>query len=130
MTVIVKVLPEHQLVVGEFRDELRREDMRRFMETLDQSPEVKSNFNMLAILPDGLKFSLTADEFRAFGRREPQLSPKSRRAIVASDQLTYGFSRMYTSVANQIIDRFTIFTDLESACEYLDITVSDLDLDS
>lgn len=130
MAVIVKVLTEYQLVMAEFCDELRREDMNRLKDTIDHSPEVKADFNMLAIFPDGLKFNVKADEFRAFGRREPHLSPDSKRAIVAGDQLTYGFSRMYTSVANQLIDRFTIFTDLEAACEYLGIMPSDLDLDS
>lgn len=130
MAIIVKVILEHQLIVGEFRDEMRREDLRHFVDVIDHSPEVNADFNMLTFLPDGLKFHITGEELRELGRRKPQLSLGSKRVIVASDQLTYGFSRMYTSMTNLVTDRFCIFSELESACEYLGIMVADLDLEA
>ena len=85
----------------------------------DFSPEMMQLMDCRDVMVD-----IDVDMTRQLGKEIVAFSPKSKRALVVGDELSFGLARMVnTNAGDRDIGQLRIFRDLENACEWLGISV-------
>lgn len=98
-------------------------DLAAVQATLQAHPDYRPEFDILSDLRGASTNELSADELRSLIARSALAPAKgARRAIVVSPGFDFGMARMFQGLAEANHQHAAIFTDLDEARRWLDVT--------
>jgi len=110
---------KHRRVISTGGDQLTVADGMAHQEKLLKDPDFDPCFSQLLDLTGVNLSSMAADDIRKLAERNV-FSPQSRRAIVASSDLVYGFGRMFEILReNEGENGIRVFRDVHEAVDWI-----------
>jgi len=110
---------KRQLVLTVGEGSVTFNDIRHHQDRLLSDPDFDATFNQLIDMTTATEFKMSADEARTVASRSI-VSPKSKRAFVASKPAIYGMGRLM-QIYHERYAQVHIFYDRNSALEWLGI---------
>ena len=110
---------QRRLVITTVLDQLTLADGMAHQDKLLKDPDFDPSFSQLMDLTRANASDLNASDIRKMAERTI-FSPESRRAIVASSNLIYGFGRMFEILRETAGENgIRIFRDMDEAVDWL-----------
>jgi hypothetical protein len=110
---------QRRLVITTVSDRLTLADALSHQDKLLKDPDFDSSFSQLMDLTRASGSDLEASDIRKMAQRKI-FSPGSRRAIVASSNLVYGFGRMFEILRENAGENgIRVFRDIDEAVDWL-----------
>jgi hypothetical protein len=110
---------QRRLVLSTGEDPFTLADGLAHQEMLAQDPDFDPSFSQIMDFTRIAQFDLEASGVRRLAQRT-LFSPGSRRAIIVSTDLVYGFARMYEILRENYGDNgIRVFRDLDEALEWI-----------
>ena len=120
MTIFSEVLKSKRIVITRVQGPLSVEDLEAKQLELKNNPDFDPSFNHLFDMSGVTRME---DVSAAVVKRIAQIrifSPDSRRAVVAPDDLTYGYSRMYEVFSKANDSNLAVVRNEEQAMDWLE----------
>ena len=119
MPTFYKIDKERRLVMSTYSGVLTIEDALGHQKKLLKDPDFDPSFSQLFDVTRVTDMRLTAEDVRTLAQRTV-FSPDSRRAILVSNDLQFGLSRMFGIFRETKGEkRIRVFRDLEEALEWV-----------
>ena len=110
---------QRQLVISTGLDPLTAADLLSHQEKLLRDPEFNPTFSQIMDLTRVTVFELTAGDVRMLAQKTV-FSPRSRRAIVAANNVGYGLSRMFEMHRESFGENgIHVFRNLDEAVDWI-----------
>ncbi len=111
---------ERRLVIVRFTGSLDDDEMLASDDALRSLPPEVTGYDELIDAGSVASTTVKAETIRAVAQRPPFFSPGSRRAIVASGDVTFGVSRSFEQWRGDSAGTIRVFRSLADAVEWLD----------
>lgn len=116
MAVRHKVMPQHPLLVSVWRGNVTFADCLSHNSAIRADPAFDPDMRQISDARDATS-ALTADQVRAIARINA-FGPKSRRAVIISDQVMHAVTRMYEAQVDES-GEIAIFPTVEDGLRWL-----------
>ena len=97
---------------------LTRQDVLTHLQRLREDPDFDPSYNQLVDLRAVIEFAMSAAELRMITVYR-LFNEKSRRAIVADEDITFGMARMYEVFREDAPEDIKLFRDMADARRWL-----------
>lgn len=123
MPVSVSDIEALKLTVAKLTGDVPLDQLYALDERLRSSPP---DNDLLVVEEPGARITASASSLRDFAASELVFSADSRRVIMATDDIMFGLSRMYSMSATQTQEEIMVCKTVEEAAEALNIPHTDL----
>jgi hypothetical protein len=119
MPFFYKIDKERKLVMSTAAGELTKDEVRSLQDQLRKDPDFDPNFSQLSDLTHVTAMNITGAEMEGLAERTA-FSPKSRRAVLASNNLAFGLARIFEQIREAKGDQgIRVFRKLEDALNWI-----------
>jgi len=119
MPFFYKIDKPRRLVMSTAAGVLTKTEVLSLQDQLRKDPDFDPTFSQLSDLTHVTDIDITGSDMRELAARTA-FSPKSRRAVIASNDLAYGLARMFEQFRETKGDRgIRVFRKLEDALDWV-----------
>jgi len=119
MPAFYKIDAERRLVVSSASGVFSLADARSHQDRLSQDPDFDPSYSQIADFTYCAEFDLSAEDIRTLAQK-PVFSSRSRRALIAPNDLAYGLGRMFAILReNEGETGIRVFRKLEEALDWV-----------
>jgi len=119
MPFFYKIDKPRRLVMSTAAGVLTKAEVLSLQDQLRKDPDFDPTFSQLSDLTHVTEMNITGADMRELAARTP-FSPKSRRAVIASNDLAFGLARMFEQFRETKGDQgIRVFRKLEDALDWV-----------
>ena len=120
----IQVRDKDRLVLSRIWGTLDNETFSNYIFATEALKQIPEDYRLLVILDPETELEMDTQFIRSLAQRPPVFGAGSNRVIVATENVAFGLSRIYTMESRTMGDQYTIVRTVEEAVKILKLDLA------